>query len=131
MPQPAIPIHERLRAMRTERGLSQPALFKLIDGVSFETLRGLEAPPGNSKHRYPSPRVLAAVAAALGEPPDVFPEYRLALARQQLDEREVGLDQALATLTRFETALQTAEPVAPLEAKRASASRRRAQVGEP
>jgi transcriptional regulator with XRE-family HTH domain len=72
------------------------------------------------------PHLIEAVARALGVPPEEFPEYRLALARTMLDEREVGLDQALAVLKRIERGLQTAEPVSRREEQRTAASRQRA-----
>lgn len=46
------------------------------------------------------------LAAALGEPPDVFVEYELAVARDALDERVVGLDEAYDTLIRVRSALR-------------------------
>lgn len=124
------PFAERLRRLAREHGTSLERIFN--EAYDPET-RGTS--PAQMKkimrgEREVKPHTIEAIATALGVAPDEFPEYRLALARQLLDEREVGLDQALATLTRFETALQTAEPVAPRASRRASSSRRRAQGGE-
>ena len=60
--------------------------------------------PGSTAQ--PSPELLVALASALGEDPAIFPEYRLAKAREELDERIVGLDQALDHLERIVTALR-------------------------
>lgn len=49
--------------------------------------------------------LLEAVARALDVPPEEFPEYRLAVARRALDEREVGLGEALDMLAAIEQAL--------------------------
>jgi transcriptional regulator with XRE-family HTH domain len=43
--------------------------------------------------------ILEGMAGALGVDPNIFVEYRLAIARRALDEKEVGLPQAAATLT--------------------------------
>lgn len=48
--------------------------------------------------------VFRGLAGALGVPPETFAEYRLAIARDQLDERIVGLDGALANLRELEAA---------------------------
>jgi len=45
---------------------------------------------------------LRGIAGALGIEAERFVEYRLAKARQILDEREVGLEQAVANLTALE-----------------------------
>lgn len=96
------PLHERLRTLREKRGLSQPALYREAEGVSFETLRRVETPPSSPHHRYPSPDVLRAIAQALDVEPASIPEYRLALLRRALDERQSGLDAALDLLERLE-----------------------------
>lgn len=92
------PLHERLREAREQAGLSQPELFRRTEGIGYETIRGVEAPPGNPRHRYPSPEVLAAYLQGVGVDPYSFPEYRLAEARKLLDERAVDPDVALANL---------------------------------
>jgi len=50
-----------------------------------------------------APEILEGIAGALGVEPTVFPEYRLAIARRELDPSEppkgVGLEQALQNLT--------------------------------
>lgn len=52
--------------------------------------------------RQPTPPVMRALAAALDVDPNVFVEYALAEARRQLDERQVGLEQAQKALRAFE-----------------------------
>jgi transcriptional regulator with XRE-family HTH domain len=109
---PVEPYYRRLRRLRLERGLSQPALFRLVDGVSFDTMRALERDPerggsgARSRHRRPSADTLERVARGLDVPPEEFPEYRLERARDLLDERVVGLDRALAALESVERALR-------------------------
>jgi len=46
----------------------------------------------------PGPEGIRHIARVLEVDPDVFAEYRLAVAREALDWREVGLEQALASL---------------------------------
>jgi transcriptional regulator with XRE-family HTH domain len=45
---------------------------------------------------------LRGIAGALQIEPERFIEYRLAVARRQLDEREVGLEEAVRALERYE-----------------------------
>lgn len=76
--------------------------------------------------RRPTPALMEAVAGALGVEPTCFAEYRLALARLALDEREVGVPAALAALDQHENALallRTAvdEPLVTVPSFRASA----------
>jgi transcriptional regulator with XRE-family HTH domain len=108
---PVEPYWQRLRRLREERGLSQPQLYRETEDVSLEMVRALERDPAKptrsqrSRSRYPSAATLARICAALGVPPEEFPEYRLALARDRLDDRVVGLDDAVAALGRIERQL--------------------------
>lgn len=105
------PYWQRLRRLRTERGLSQPQLYRLTQDVSLEMVRALERDPAKatasprSRSRYPSAATLARICQALGVPPEEFPEYRLAAARDRLDDRVVGLDRAIASLEGIERQL--------------------------
>jgi transcriptional regulator with XRE-family HTH domain len=110
------PLHERLRAMRERKGLSQPALFRIAEGVSFDAIRQVESAPGTTKHRYPTRQTLEAMAAALEATHEELPELRLARLRDALDERTVGLDAALELLDRIEAALAEDEFNEPREA---------------
>ena len=74
-------------------------------GVSYAALRKYEkgAPIGSNEETAPArfedmKRTYAAIAGALEQPPEVFHEYRLLLARGELDEAVVGLTAALTTL---------------------------------
>lgn len=101
------PYYKRIRSLRRKHGLSQPDLFRLTQGIGFDTLRAYELKPrpGNGarpRWRYPSPAALKIIAEAMGEDPSVFPEYQLAQARRLLDEREVGLPAALALLAEIQ-----------------------------
>lgn len=70
------------------RGLSHTYLGNIA--------RGTDAPTANS---------IELVAAALEVDPLEFAEYRLAMVRRLLDEREVGLERALANLRAIEDAV--------------------------
>jgi transcriptional regulator with XRE-family HTH domain len=108
---PVEPYWQRIRRLRQARGLSQPQLYRLVDDVSMDMIRALERDPEKpttavrSPSRYPSAATLANLARALEVPPEEFPEYRLALARDRLDDRIVGLEQAMATLAAVERQL--------------------------
>lgn len=102
---PNAPYWQRLRRLRRDRGLSQPKLYRSVEDLSLDTIRALERDPSSAgddqrrgRARYPSTETLEKLAAALDVDPATFPEYRLAKARELLDERAVGLDEALATL---------------------------------
>ena len=89
-----------LKRLRKERKLSLEALAYATrdadperQGVSFGGVGHLE----RGAHQ-PQLRTMELIAAALGVEPELFAEYRLAMARQALDERQVGLDRALANL---------------------------------
>jgi transcriptional regulator with XRE-family HTH domain len=96
------PYWVRIRRLRLAAGLSQPALFRRApEGLSYGMIRSLERPyaserGGNlSASRYPTTGTLERISEALGVDPSIFPEYRLAKARERLDERKVGVDAAL------------------------------------
>lgn len=94
-------------------------------GLAEVTIKALENGTNN-----PGPETISAVAHALGVPPQEFPEYRLALARAQLDENEIGLDQALANLAQFEAALARPRKVSGREAQPADTSHRPGRAGQ-
>jgi transcriptional regulator with XRE-family HTH domain len=108
---PVEPYWVRLRRLRNARGLSQPKLYRLTQDVSLDTIRALERDPAQAtrserpRSRYPSAAMLERLARALEVPPEEFPEYRLARARDLLDDRFSGLDQAVAALERIEQEL--------------------------
>jgi transcriptional regulator with XRE-family HTH domain len=86
-----------VRRLRKERGLSlEDAVFE-IRGAGFRLSAGYLGMIERGE-KQPSIEAIEAIARALGVAAGTFAEYRLALARRQLDEREVGLDQALANL---------------------------------
>lgn len=96
------PFHVVLEELRDEAGLSQENLaFEarayVEDGLTTSTVNKLEL-----GHRHPTIRTMEALAKALGVEPDLFAEYRLALVRRLFDEREIGLDAALAHLAALE-----------------------------
>ena len=94
--------------LRVERGMTMEDLAfearrHAPSGAVSLSLIQKRLAPGSAA--TPSSGMLQALAAALGVPPETYPEYRLAIARRALDEREVGLEAALATLSAIEDAL--------------------------
>lgn len=94
--------HKEIRAalseLRSERGWSRERLshrsFLLGGhGTSVAHISAIER-----GERRASARTILSLATALGVPAESFPEFRLAMARQSLDEREVGLDEAMRRL---------------------------------
>jgi transcriptional regulator with XRE-family HTH domain len=108
---PIEPYWQRVRRLRQARGLSQTRLYRLTEDVSMDMIRALESDPGREssaqrhRSRYPSATTLARVAKALDVAPEEFPEYRLAVARDRLDDRVVGLERAVASLEAIERQL--------------------------
>lgn len=108
------PYWERFARIKREKGLTWDDLIRESrdDRVSLGTFRAFAIPPSDdengkrSRGRYPSPETIAKVARALGVEPEEFPEYRLARAREKLDERSpFGLESALEFLAIFDEAL--------------------------
>lgn len=108
--QQPVPFKLRLKELRTARGLSQEELaFRSREhGVPLSTQtirvyeRGRSRPGRIGKTRATD--VYEALAGALDVDPEVWPEYRLAVMRDALDEAVVGLEIALATLALIEGA---------------------------
>lgn len=73
-------------------------------GVAYQTIGNIRRGDDEA-----SPRVLALISEAAGVGANYFAEVRLAHARDQLDEREVGLENALANLAAIQA---TSEPPA-------------------
>jgi hypothetical protein len=97
----------KVKDLAAERGISVAQVgFQAYDpnvkGTNPDTMKSVMA-----GRRHPTPVLMEAVARVLSVSPDVFGEYRLALARAQMDEREVGLAAALANLERIEAAMRT------------------------
>jgi transcriptional regulator with XRE-family HTH domain len=102
------PLAERLLRLRgkTSRSvLSRRTVAYDGRGISEETIKAIE----NGTSAQPTIATIEAIAHALDVPPEEFPEYKLAVIRRQLDEREpphgVGLEQALSMLAEIEEAL--------------------------
>lgn len=123
---PATPFADRLREICVDRGISVERAWAIASGPdgtgpSLSSLRKVMA-----GERALTMRLMEAMANALGVDPTEFAEYRLANARALLDEREVGLDQALDVLTRIEDALASAP-----RARRATEAGRQARSQTP
>jgi len=90
----------RVRRLARERGTS---ITRLVHDAWDPQKRGTSPDLARkvlAGRRTLTPTLVEAVARALDVQPDEFPEYRLAIARRLLDEREVGLDTAVANLAR-------------------------------
>jgi transcriptional regulator with XRE-family HTH domain len=108
---PLQPFGVRLRRLREESGLSRSQLSRktatVNEGVGLPeiTIKVLET----DLKRQPELNTIEILAQALAIPPETFPQYKLAVIRRQLDEREpphgVGLEQALTMLAEIEEAL--------------------------
>jgi transcriptional regulator with XRE-family HTH domain len=93
------PFGEALRALMGEHGLTFRSLAeatRLIDGkgVTHAHLNMLA-----NGHDKPSMRAMGLIARVCKVPPEYFAEYRLAVAKRELDPAEVGLEQALENLS--------------------------------
>jgi transcriptional regulator with XRE-family HTH domain len=94
-----------LRRLRLERGLSQERLaFAMHDAGQPGATSGAIGQFERGVTR-PRPATIEAIAAALRVDPSEFAEYRLYRLRSLFDEREVGLDQALANAAELAQAL--------------------------
>jgi transcriptional regulator with XRE-family HTH domain len=103
-------IRDSLRSLMAERGLSFRRLAektRAVDpngrGLSYGHISNL------AKGERPTEPTVRLLAKALELPPETFADYRIARLRASLDEREVGLDQALRTLETLEAALDGRE----------------------
>lgn len=125
------PYPARLRWLRERAGLTQAQLYKRAAvGVEHSTIVSLEL-----GRRYPSAKTLRLLAEALDGvggykvTPDEFPEYRLAVARGDLDERVVGLPGALENLERVVSALrQQGTPKATSSARQTQGRRKQQPI---
>lgn len=95
---PTEPFSKRLRRLARERKVSLASIgyrayHPGVKGTSPATFNKVL-----QGTRSVNAALIEAVAEVLEVKPEEFPEYQLALARQQLDENEVGLERALANL---------------------------------
>ena len=94
------PWFELVDELRAEAGLSQDDLaYEARQHGAPSTLTGSWISQLRRGKRPLAIDILEGIAGALEVDPNVFVEYRLAVARRALDEKEVGLAQAAATLT--------------------------------
>lgn len=91
-------IRETLPELRREKGWSRERLAHSAYAVDPAGTSAAQIAAIERGTRRASARTMAALAEALEVAPTVFAEYRLALARHVLDERRVGLDQAIEFL---------------------------------
>ncbi len=91
-------ITELLPELRQQRGWSRERLSHEAFAVDREGTSSAQIAAIERGTRRASARTILALAKALDVSPDLFPEYRLAVARLALDEKQVGLDRALKLL---------------------------------
>lgn len=89
-----------MKRLRKERGLSQERL-----AYAMWQLDDTAPTPGAIGHiergeTRPKSQTMILIARALEVPPETFAEYRLEMARRQLDERHVGFERAVANLEK-------------------------------
>lgn len=96
-------LFRELRGTTTVDDVWFAAKQKLGDEASSLSLVQKALAPGSKKR--PSAKVLRTMAMGLGVEPDRFYEYRLAVARDALDETVVGPDRALEQLRILDAAL--------------------------
>lgn len=106
MPPVAESFGEKLKRLTREQGTS---IAKAYDAARWD---GPGEKPSKAaldqalQGRRPlTVRLIALMADGLGVPPGTFEEYLLAQARAALDEREVGLEAAVANLAKVRGAL--------------------------
>lgn len=124
----------RLRALREERGLSLQRLSLAL--YEADDAQKLYDPAFLSKIERAGARTPTRLMVLLGEVLDPsieeLPEYHLAMMRRALDEREIGLDQALSNLRRIDQAVVAEEEAEDLSAYlRAQGERLDAALGQP
>jgi len=117
-------IREILPELRRSKGWSRERLAHSAYAVDRDGTSAAQIAAIERGRRRPSARTMAALAEALGVAPTVFAEYRLAVARHVLDERAVGLDQAI---TRLEELGMEPVDIDPAQIKRHSHHGRRAR----
>lgn len=98
---------KKLRAARTHdngrRWSQEDVAFAVRDlDPEAKLTAGSVSQVETSKYR-PTIRVMEALAKVFGVDPEIWVDYRLALARLSMDEREVGPDRALANLKTYES----------------------------
>lgn len=101
-----IPYWQRTRAYMDEQGLTDDEMIRRgLDRSNLYLLKR-EYDPDRTPRRYPKAWLFEKAAAAFGVEPAVYPEYKLARARELLDERENGLQAAVSCLEAFDAAQQ-------------------------
>lgn len=115
-PMAAKPFREYLKDLAQEHGVSVSAIVwkaanPEVKGLAPDTLR--KALAGDRPlHSFQ----IRAIAEALGVRAEDVPHYRMAVIREELDERVVGPDKALAALRRLESGQQQTQREAQDEA---------------
>lgn len=104
MPKPGT-FGQRLRALREDRGLSLHRLSLALYEADADKGRVYDASfisKIEKDNARPPTNLMVLLGEVLNPSKEELPEYHLAMMRRALDEREVGLDQALANLQHLD-----------------------------
>ena len=108
------PFGESLRLLMEEQGFSYRGLAQRTRELDGKGMTHAHINMLAKGHDRPSMRAMELIAEACDVEPEYFAEYRLALAKRELDTTEVGLEQALqnlnARLVRRRRSAATAQP---------------------
>lgn len=103
LPKRQLTLGERIRVLRHER--TQEDLAIEVRQLTSRKLTAGAISQIETGRIRPEPATMRAIAVALGVEPNEWPEYRLAVLRESLDERVVGLDAAVHHAEVIEGAL--------------------------
>lgn len=90
------PFHDALADLLGEQEVSQSELARRVRGRGWGSKSAVNLLARGELE--PTIKAMSAIAKALTVSPEYFAEYRLAVARQRLDPRAVGLATALRNL---------------------------------
>jgi transcriptional regulator with XRE-family HTH domain len=123
----------RFRSLREERGLSQSQLAFAMYDADTEERRGYDASfiaRVERGDRRPPYRFMLLAGRALAPTLAELPEYFLAMARRELDEEQVGLENALIALARFDPEIDQEVGAAVIAAVRKASDIAAADAGD-
>src|ERR1700694_1452427 len=93
------PFGEALRTLMNERGFTYRGLAETTRTLDGKGMTHAHLNMLANGHDKPSIRAMALIAQACEVQPEYFAQYRLAAAMRELAPAEVGLEQALETLS--------------------------------
>lgn len=105
------PWHQLLDQLLSEREMSQEDLSYAARRPGGPKISSSLISKVKQGQRPLRPEFLEAIAGAFELAPELFVEYRLAQARQLLDESQVGLERAVENLGKFEDVVLVADEI--------------------